>query len=156
VTAAPAWILAVQLHFDNPAQLHQCSSVLAVACGSKGDNIAVSHECELSPEGRFVFESAGWVQGQSDASSFMLQMFTIFECLFNRCSLCKRYPWSVHVFFWRDCISPHPHAALANAVSPICICSHHWHVFETFLLDAYFVLILTIQLSCINVQVFLP
>ena len=53
--------------------------------------IAVSHECELSPAERFGFESAGWVQGQRDFSSYMLQMFSVSRCLqFFQC-LCNRF-----------------------------------------------------------------
>ena len=65
-------------HCSSDVTVFKCVSAASV---SKGDNKAVSHECELSPAERFGFESAGWVQGQRDFSSCMLQMFSVSRCL---------------------------------------------------------------------------
>ena len=70
--------------------MFKCSTA---ASGFKGDNIAVIYERGLSPEERFVCKSAGWVQGQCDTSSCMLQMLTVFAMLVQQ-MFCER---NVHV-----------------------------------------------------------
>ena len=122
-----------------------CSSVVfalevdvTADSGVKGDNIAVSHECELSTEKTIECKSAGLVQGLRWGFIWCrLQMFSSVITMWVE-EIWLDVSGSLHVFFLGvcNCLTLDPPWRLLSPI--VFIGSARWHTFDPFLLETFY------------------